>query len=180
MRLLMMILAAAACFGLAGAACSGKPMHAGDPNIYGVDLAVDPSAAPYTRAADFVSRVKRILAMSAAFYGRDPSDFAGLRIVFRGPLFQCGDYHGARGCNDPDNNTITIAEPNPTCYDNVETSVLPHELLHYFIIDPRHTNPLWTALDPLWWRVHDGVPCTAPENVCGEVCAYPWEWDIPH
>jgi hypothetical protein len=60
----------------------------------------------------------------------------------------------------------------------VESSVLPHELLHYFIVDPHHRAALWRDLDPLWWQLHDGVPCVAPQDVCGMVCSYSWQWDV--
>jgi hypothetical protein len=165
-------------FLVAALSACGRPMHPGDPDLYGVDLVVRPDAAPYTRQADFHARLKRVLEVAAAFYGHSPEEFAGLRIDFVGTTVQCGQQSGDVGCNDPPTNTITVATLQPECYVNVESSALPHELLHYFIIDPNHLNPLWRALDPLWWQLHDGVACLAPQDVCGMVCSYSWQWDV--
>ena|SRR5712691_10510370 len=156
----------------------GRPMHPGDPNLYGVEVVVRSDAAAYTREPDFQPRLKLLLERAAAFYGHAPEEFAGLRIQFQGTPVQCGQQSGDQGCNDPTTNTITVATLQPDCYLNVESSVLPHELLHYFTGDPQHLNPLWRALDPLWWQLHEGVACVAPQDVCGMVCSYSWQWDV--
>src|SRR5689334_10898166 len=111
-----------------------RPMHVGDPDLYGVQLAVHDDAAAYTRAADFRPRVKRLLERAAAFYGHAPEEFVGLCIEFQGTPVVCGGQSGDQGCNDPATNTISIATLLPDCFLDVESSVLPHELLHYFIV----------------------------------------------
>jgi len=136
-------------------ACGGRPHWPGDPTMYGVDLVVgtDPGMPAFVSAPDFRDRVKRDLELSARYFGRDPAELAGLRVVFVVLGVRCPGYAGFwLGCYDNDTNTIAVDTTLTLIGDRpcVERAMLSHELLHYFIGDGAHTDPRWRQFGPLW------------------------------
>lgn len=137
-------LAAAVLLGGCGA-CS-PTQWAGEPDVFGAHLVATPSAGDYTKAPDFRPRVRAALKQTAAYFGRKPLDFAGLRIVVTDVVDPAR--RDISGYFDPGDNTITVTYL-PGTTPCVEDLTLPHEALHYFLGgDPEHTDPKWnTVLD---------------------------------
>ena len=143
---------------LCAEACGDRPHWEGDPDLFGVDLVVAPEAASCARASDARSHVRRILDTSSRYFGHDPTELEGLRIVLVGSRFVCPGASSELllGCYFADDNTIAVSTSGVGC---LESSYLPHELLHYLIGDPDHTDPRWSTLVPLWQTLQTGVNC---------------------
>jgi hypothetical protein len=139
------------------AGCGGRQQWNGDPKMYGVFISVEDGANPYTAAPDFLPRVRRILAVSSHFYGHDPLELSGVRIIFGTHGTDCGAARNWMGCYTESTNTIFVTTES-LWTSAVEETQLPHEMLHYFIGDPRHTASLWRQLGPLWEMLNPDVP----------------------
>ena len=140
-------------------ACGGRTEWSGDPQLHGVALIVESGAESYVNDLDFKARVLRMLELSAAYTGHDPEELHGLRVIVKPGRFPCGA-SDARGCYDPDDNTVRIAAA-ATC---IENSVMPHELVHYLHGgDSPHRSAefrLWYRLwyfKALWKEIHSGT-----------------------
>ncbi len=126
------------------AACGGRPHWSGDPELFGVLLVVnaDPGMPAFVSAPDFHDRFKRDLELSARYFGHDPAELAGLRIVLQSDWLS-GEKIGAYR---PDDTTIVVAVRDFPC---LGATALSHEVLHYFILDRNHTDPRWLTFGPL-------------------------------
>ncbi len=129
------------------AACGRAHWDGGDPALYGVLLEVEPGA-PFTDSSDFRLRLKHILDATSRYFGHDPSELDGLRIVVRNHWQSCADRPAqVAGCYSTDDNTAVVSTAGFQC---IEGTAVAHELLHYFIGDFQHTDPRWHAFGPLW------------------------------
>jgi hypothetical protein len=137
----------AACGGPDGPA--GGAGSAGDPHLYGAALEVR-SAEPYVHRPELRERVRRVLAVTAEFYGRSTAEYEGIRFALVDGEVACrgrpGGYHG---CADWRAMTATV-RVDPPYTPFIETTTLPHEILHLFVGDPDHLGPEWTTLDRLY------------------------------
>jgi len=134
----------------------GRHHWLGDPDLFGVALVVTEDAAPFAQAADACEHLRRTLLATSVYFGFDPADLAGLRIVLQGPPVQCSGFAGPLlGCYEWESNTVTVSTRGVHC---LEASPVSHEVLHYFIGDPGHTDPRWTTFVPLWLSLQ-GASC---------------------
>jgi hypothetical protein len=135
----------------------------------GIGVYVDGEADPYTRRADFASRIDTVARTVGDYAGMSPSMLAGWVIVFRSSVAFVCNGKIANGCAHPDGWIELITSRSHPC---VEQSALAHELLHaYGYWD--HSDPRWTD----WVSVSDALNATEPtyttEN--GEEAAC-WTW----
>jgi len=130
------------------AACGGRTYWEGDPTLYGVDLVVgaDPGMPAFVSAPDFRAQFRRDMELSARYFGHDPAGLAGLRVVLQSDWLS-GEKIGAYR---PDDNTIIVAVRDFPC---LGATALPHELLHFFILDPNHIDRRWLTFGPLAQRI---------------------------
>lgn len=129
------------------AACGRTHWEGGDPDLFGVLLEAD-ADAPFASAPDFRPRLKHVLDATSRYFGHDPSELAGLRIIARNHWIDCPGVAGKMaGCYTPDDNTVQVAMAGFGC---LEGTAVPHELLHYFIGDLQHHDPLWRTFAALW------------------------------
>jgi hypothetical protein len=142
--------------GILLAACGGEdapglvaPRPSADPELYGAALEVR-SAVPYVHRPEFHGRVKRVLALTAEFYGRSTAEYEGIQLTFVDGEVACrGRPNGYHGCADRRSSTAVV-RVDPPYTPFVETTTLAHEILHLFIGDPDHLGPEWEELDRLY------------------------------
>ena len=110
--------------------------------------------------ADAQRRVDALLARELPFWGL--SRVAGWRVQFReSPDYPC--YFAARneGCTDYLQRTLSVRIP-PDSQGCFEASELLHELGHYALGDPMHSNARWRDVDgqfaPIVWDRPDAAP----------------------
>lgn len=138
------------------AACGGESLgpadhlrHSGERELFGAKVELR-SDAPYLRGPAFRDRLRRVLAMTAEFYGRDPEEYQGVRLAFVDGGVPCrgrsGTYHG---CADWGSMSALVRVDEPYL-PFVETTTLPHELLHLFVGDAEHLRPEWKELPRLY------------------------------
>jgi hypothetical protein len=99
----------------------------------------------YPAAPDAQARVGRLLDLELPYW--DLHKVSGWRIQLRtSPEYPC--YFSARndGCTDYIERTISVLVP-PDSLDCFEASELLHELGHYALGDPMHTNARWAGVD---------------------------------
>jgi hypothetical protein len=146
------VLAAAAALALAGC----EPWHC-DFDSHGA--CVEFKTTP-PNMADAQRRVDALLALELPFWGL--SRLSGWRVQFRtSPDYPC--YLAARneGCTDYIEHTISVRIPPDSdfCF---EASELLHELGHYALGDPMHSNPRWRDVAgqfaPMVWDRPDAAP----------------------
>jgi len=121
------------------AACSQGPC---DFHSHGacVEFTYDTTATP-----DVQARVDRLLELEMAFWGLH--HLGGWKVQFRGtPEYLC--YVSARndGCTNYFNREISV-RVLPDSEGCFESSELLHELGHYTLGDPAHSDPRWRDVD---------------------------------
>ncbi len=110
------------------------------------------SDEPFTRAADFPSRVESTVEAALAYWGGSWDQLAGRSITFEGSqTVECGTHRGAFGCFDGDIRLSTrdIAFP----FNCVEQTVLVHEVGHAVIGDADHLDPRWMDFSSVMERL---------------------------
>jgi len=91
-------------------------------------------------------RVDALLDRELPFWGL--SSLGGWRIQFRDTTdHPCYLASSSEGCTDYLEKTISVRVP-PTSQGCFEASELLHELGHYALGDPMHSNDLWKGVDP--------------------------------
>lgn len=133
--------------------CGGRQHWTGDPDLYNVDLVIEADADPYTALPAYKPYLRAIIERTSLYFGYAPEDVAGLRILVSGHLYGCAS-RVTGGCYDPASNTAMLTagfggSSIPGRIRCTEGAVLPHELLHYFIGDPQHSDARWSRLPEL-------------------------------
>ena len=91
-------------------------------------------------------RVDALLERELPFWGL--SHLSGWRIQFRdGANYPCYFASESAGCTDYIEHTMSVEIP-PTSNGCFEASELLHELGHYALGDPMHSNGLWHGVEP--------------------------------
>ncbi len=109
---------------------------------------------------DAQRRVDALLGRELAYWGI--SNLDGWRVQFRESAeYTC--YFAARneGCTDYVEHTLSVRVP-PGSMGCFEAAELLHELGHYELGDPMHSNPSWRGVDaqfaPIVWDREDAPP----------------------
>jgi hypothetical protein len=108
-------------------------------------------------------RMDRLLEIEFAFWGLANLD--GWRIQFRDSAsYPCYFADRNDGCTDYLEHTISVRLPpdGPGCFEAAE---LLHELGHYELGDPMHSNGRWAELDAQFAGIVWDRPDAAPECV---------------
>jgi hypothetical protein len=109
---------------------------------------------PATRA-----RVDALLAREMPFWGI--GSLSGWRIQFRdGTDHPCYLASSSEGCTDYLEKTISVRIP-PSAHGCFEASELLHELGHYVLGDPMHSNDTWKGVEAAFARMvwdFEGAP----------------------
>lgn len=141
------------------AGCLSPPEWTGDPDLFGVDLVVADASPAYATNPDARPRLKRVLDLTSRYLGHRPEELSGMRLILRpGDTAPCGN----AGCCDWSSNTITVTTDTGNC---IESLCIPHELLHYYIGDPEHSDPRWRQMNAFLPTLLEGdcsssfVPC---------------------
>jgi hypothetical protein len=113
-----------------------------------IEFTTDPADLAATQA-----RVDALLARELPFWGL--SSLAGWRVQFRTTLERpCYLAAESEGCTDYLEKTISVRVP-PFAGGCFEAAELLHELGHYDLGDPMHSNPAWrgvsAAFAPMVW-----------------------------
>lgn len=93
----------------------------------------------------YQARLERLLELEMPFWG--VSDLNGWRIQYRNTEdYLCYLVPKDAGCTDYVEHTLSVYIPQdaPDCF---EAAQLLHELGHYTLGDPTHTNPKWKDVD---------------------------------
>jgi hypothetical protein len=105
-------------------------------------------------------RMDRLLELELPFWGLSRLD--GWRVQFRDTAeYPCYVASRNEGCTDYVQKTLSVRLPRdtPDCFEAAE---LLHELGHYELGDPMHSNPRWDAVDaafaPVVWDRPDAAP----------------------
>lgn len=112
--------------------------------------------------ADAQRRVDALLARELPFWGL--SSLSGWRVQFRDSTsYPCYFSSRNEGCTDYFEQTISVHIPTGSqgCFEAAE---LLHELGHYALGDPMHSNPHWKDLEGqfatmVWDRPDAAPPC---------------------
>jgi hypothetical protein len=108
-------------------------------------------------------RVDRLLEREMAFWGL--SRLSGWRVQFRDTTdHPCYLAAASEGCTDYLEKTISVRVPSSSrgCF---EASELLHELGHYALGDPMHSNDLWMQVDGAFARMVWDFPGAPAECV---------------
>jgi hypothetical protein len=114
--------------------------------------------------ADAQRRTDRLLELELPYWGL--STLSGWRVQFRESAdYPCYMVERNDGCTDYVKNTISVRVPHDAtgCFEAAE---LLHELGHYDLGDPMHSNPAWGGVEaefaPIVWDRPDAPPeCVA-------------------
>jgi hypothetical protein len=113
----------------------------GEADIHGMHLVVDSTAAAFQDSPELRMEIRDVVQAGALAWGHSPSDLAGWRLRIKDGLVWCGGDHGAGGCTDEDNRTITVTTTNSHDFAH---SVFMHEMLHVFLKgDGDHSGKEW-------------------------------------
>lgn len=113
--------------------------------------------------ADAQRRVEALLERELAYWGL--ANLSGWRIQFRDTLDrQCYLAAESEGCTDYVDKTISVRVP-PGAAGCFEASELLHELGHYQLGDPMHSNQLWEGVGPAFPAMVWSFPDAPPECV---------------
>jgi hypothetical protein len=120
-------------------------------------------STPLADVADAQRRMDRLLDLELPYWGL--SSLEGWRIQYRTTAeYTC--YLAARndGCTDYAKQTMSVRLPSdtPSCFEAAE---LLHELGHYELGDPMHSNPLWAGVDAQFAGIVWDRPDAPPECV---------------
>lgn len=108
-------------------------------------------------------RVEALLAREMPFW--DIGSLSGWRIQFRDTTeYSCYLAASSEGCTDYLEKTISVRVP-PTSRGCFEAAELLHELGHYELGDPMHSNPLWEKVDAAFAEMVWDYPGAPPECV---------------
>jgi hypothetical protein len=108
-------------------------------------------------------RVEALLSRELPFWGINA--LSGWRIQFRDTTeYSCYLAASSEGCTDYIEKTISIRVP-PTSHGCFEASELLHELGHYELGDPMHSNPKWTQVEGAFAQMVWDFPGAPPECV---------------
>jgi len=108
-------------------------------------------------------RMDALLALELPYWGLSRLD--GWRIQLRETAeYPCYFADRNEGCTDYIEHTISVRLPQDArgCFEAAE---LMHELGHYELGDPMHSNPLWTGIDAQFARIVWDRPDAPPECV---------------
>jgi hypothetical protein len=123
-----------------------------------VEFTTDPADMEATRA-----RVDALLVRELPFWGL--SSLSGWRIQFRTTAdHPCYIAASSEGCTDYIEKTISVRVPSTSegCFEAAE---LLHELGHYALGDPMHSNDAWKGVDGAFARMVWDFPGAPPECV---------------
>lgn len=113
-------------------------------------------------------RVEALLARELPFW--DISSLSGWRIQFRDTTeYSCYLAASSEGCTDYVEKTLSVRVP-PTSAGCFEAAELLHEIGHYALGDPMHSNPRWEEVDAAFARMvwdHPGAPAECVERYRG-------------
>jgi len=123
------------------------------------------SVTPWLTAPDFHERFDRTVEIAKSFWGID--NLGDVTVIFTDHA--CAQYGGGYGgCAyqarlDPPAWTIEI-DPNapPGHGACIEGTALVHEIGHLAIRDPRHEDPRWDDLMPLWFNTLQALCVSEP------------------
>jgi hypothetical protein len=108
-------------------------------------------------------RVDALLARELPFWNL--SSLSGWRIQFRDTTeYSCYLAASSEGCTDYLEKTMSVRIP-PTSRGCFEAAELLHELGHYALGDPMHSNRLWESLDEAFPSMVWDFPEAPPECV---------------
>jgi hypothetical protein len=108
-------------------------------------------------------RVDRLLELELPFWGL--SSLSGWRVQYReSSEYTCYMIENNDGCTDYAKNTISVRLP-PDAPDCFEAAELLHELGHYELGDPMHSNPRWADVEGQFAAMVWDRPDAAPECV---------------
>ncbi len=146
--------------GVAAAALSGCHTWHCDFDSHGacVEFPSPPADVAATK-----QRMDRLLDLELPYWGL--SSLSGWRIQYRDTTdYPCYLNDRNDGCTDFIEQTMSVRLP-PDAPDCFEAAELLHELGHYDLGDPMHSNPLWDGVDGQFagivWRRPDAPPeCT--------------------
>jgi hypothetical protein len=148
-----------------GAACALAALAACDPwncdfESHGacIEFTTDPPDMDAARL-----RVDALLARELPFWGIN--SLSGWRIQYRDTTeYSCYLAASSEGCTDYLEKTMSVRVP-PTARGCFEAAELLHELGHYELGDPMHSNDLWKDLDGAFARMVWDFPGAPPECV---------------
>ena len=142
---------------LVTASCGGA---APDFYVHDTGVVVD-SDAPFTRAAEFPTRVESTVAAALAYWGGDWSALRGRTITLSGGAYvSCRGNDRSLGCYDGDIR-VSTSDPAVGTFQCVEQTVLVHEVGHAVIGDRNHEDPRWMQLEPVQVALEGRVGYTA-------------------
>jgi hypothetical protein len=123
-----------------------------------VEFTTDPGDLAAARV-----RIDALLAREMPFW--NISSLSGWRIQFRDTTeYPCYLAASSEGCTDYLEKTISVRVP-PTSRGCFEASELLHELGHYALGDPMHSNALWEKVDAQFPVMVWDFPGAPPECV---------------
>lgn len=149
---------------LLGSCSAGE---SGDPELFGMELELRLTQhnSPWVEREDLKPRARAVIEAAAAYWGMDPVDLGGWRLLLTEGLMACGGHANANGCTTTGDRTIAVTANWFTC---VESSTLMHEIGHVALGgDAGHDDARWhddAALTELWDRLHARL---APAPDCG-------------
>ncbi len=109
------------------------------------------------------ARVDALLDRELAFWGL--SNLGGWRVQFRNDAtYTCYFSSENEGCTDYVEHTLSVRVP-PDADGCFEASELLHELGHYELGDPMHSNPKWGDVDAQFASIVWNRPDAPPECV---------------
>jgi hypothetical protein len=120
-----------------------------------IEFEYDPGSMDQVKA-----RVDRLLELELPYWGLNHID--GWRIQFRTtPNYECYFAGQNEGCTDYVEQTMSV-RVRPEALGCFESAEVLHELGHYTLGDPMHSNPLWKGLPaefaPMVWDRPDAAP----------------------
>ncbi len=120
-------------------------------------------ATPPADLAAAQRRMDRLLELELPYWGLSSLD--GWRIQYRdSPDYTCYMVDRNDGCTDYVKQTLSLRLPPdvPGCFEAAE---LLHELGHYALGDPMHSNPHWAGVDTQFAGIVWDRPDAPPECV---------------
>jgi hypothetical protein len=136
--------------------------------------------SPPADLADAHARVDALLDRELPFWGL--SGLSGWRIQFRDTTNRpCYLASESEGCTDYVENTISVHVP-PTSAGCFEASELLHELGHFSLGDPMHSNDLWKGVEPAFPQMVWDFPNAPQECVAryGAITSGMWVVQLNH